>query len=195
MDPRITESMMEKGELPNFSRLHYSRLPTINPSQSPVVWTTIATGVPPSDHGIFDFIQRDPKNYLPYLSMLQLKGFRYLRPVRAKTFWEKASEKEIPSTIIRWPVTFPPAPFKGRILSGLGVPDIRRASMGSAHETELFCTLSLCGHPRTVKRASGGVRALPDRRPDRDNRKRTGRSGVGHCIKERKMNGSHRSFN
>ncbi len=125
MDPRITESMMEKGELPNFSRLHYSRLPTINPSQSPVVWTTIATGVPPSDHGIFDFIHRDPKNYLPYLSMLQLKGFRYLSPVKAKTFWEKASEKEIPSTIIRWPVTFPPAPFKGRILSGLGVPDIR----------------------------------------------------------------------
>jgi predicted AlkP superfamily phosphohydrolase/phosphomutase len=41
-------------------------------------------------------------------------------------FWKIAGQAGIRSTIIRVPATFPPGPFNnGRILSGLGVPDIR----------------------------------------------------------------------
>jgi predicted AlkP superfamily phosphohydrolase/phosphomutase len=128
-DPNIMETMMGRGELPAFARLaeqgYYSRLHTVNPPQSPVVWTSIATGCSPAEHGIFDFLHSDPRTYLPYLSILRQDGFRYKPPYSVRTFWEKASEAGIPSTIIRWPVTFPPKPVQGHILAGLGVPDIR----------------------------------------------------------------------
>lgn len=121
--------MMGAGELPAFASLaangSYRRLKTINPPQSPVVWTTIATGAKPAEHGIFDFLHSDPKTCLPYLSILRREGPRFKPPYSVKTFWEKASDWGIPSTVIRWPVTFPPKPIKGKILAGLGVPDIR----------------------------------------------------------------------
>lgn len=129
LDPNIMESMMGKGQLPNFERLaqkgFYSRLKTTTPPQSPVAWTTIATGCEPAEHGIFDFLTRDPETYLPQLTILQRKGSRYIPPFRVKTFWETASEKGIKSTILRWPLTFPPRKFNGKILAGLGVPDIQ----------------------------------------------------------------------
>lgn len=140
MDPNITETMMDRGELPHFSRLRehgfYSRLATINPPQSPVVWASIATGVNPGEHGVFDFIHRNPKNYLPYLSLLQMNGFRYVNPVKAKPFWEKAAEKGINSVVLKWPVTFPASSTRGTVLAGLGVPDIK----GSLGLYTLFTT-------------------------------------------------------
>ena len=42
---------------------------------------------------------------------------------RGATFWSEAAAR--PATVIRMPVTFPPEPFAdGRLLSGLGVPDL-----------------------------------------------------------------------
>jgi predicted AlkP superfamily phosphohydrolase/phosphomutase len=137
LDPKILESMMRRGELPHFSRLaaegFYSRLGTSMPPQSPVAWSTIATGGNPGQSDVFDFIRRNPKNYLPDLAILRInpknflggKGSMFL-PVRNGTaFWEVVAELGIPSTVVRWPITFPPKNGKSRILSGLGVPDIK----------------------------------------------------------------------
>jgi predicted AlkP superfamily phosphohydrolase/phosphomutase len=139
-DPNIMEAMMGEGELPAFAKLaaegFYSPLKTVNPPQSPVVWTSIATGCIPAEHGIFDFLHSDPETYLPYLSILKCEGARYRSPYNIKTFWESASAAGIPSTIIRWPVTFPPKPVKGNVLAGLGVPDIR----GTLGTYSLFTT-------------------------------------------------------
>jgi hypothetical protein len=69
---------MERGELPNLSHLAkegtYRRLATSMPALSPVAWSTFATGVDPSGHGIFDFIARDPRNYEPSLSSSEVYG-------------------------------------------------------------------------------------------------------------------------
>jgi len=52
--------LIEKGELLNIKRLMddgiYGNLTSIIPSKSPVVWTTIATGRTPADHGITDYL-------------------------------------------------------------------------------------------------------------------------------------------
>lgn len=129
MDPVITEQMMGAGQLPNFERLasqgSYSRLVTINPPQSPVVWASIATGLNPSDHGIYDFIHRDPVSYKPFLSLHRMERGSYLNPVNGSAFWEKTAQQGGGSTILKWPMGFPPRPFAGRMLAGLGVPDIR----------------------------------------------------------------------
>ena len=64
-----------QGDLPNLAALRqqgsYARLSTSNPPQSPVAWCDIGTGTDSGTHGIFDFIQRNQKNYLPELSILK----------------------------------------------------------------------------------------------------------------------------
>lgn len=128
-DPKILENLMGPGELPNFARLaengFYSPLETVFPPQSPVVWTTIATGRAPAEHGIADFLTREPGDYLPKLAILRQGKLGYLRPYPTQTFWERASENGIPATILKWPLTFPATPILGRTLSGLGTPDLR----------------------------------------------------------------------
>lgn len=88
----------------------------------------MATGKNPGKHGIFDFIKRDQKNYMPELSISRpqstIFGTRYKPGFDEKAFWDFTGENNIPTTIIRWPITFSPK-IKGKMLSGLGVPDIR----------------------------------------------------------------------
>jgi predicted AlkP superfamily phosphohydrolase/phosphomutase len=123
------KKMMGAGELPHFSSMAgkgvFQPLATVVPPQSPVVWTTIATGANPSQHGIHDFLTRDHGAYTPKLSILRQGKLGYVRPYATKTFWEIASEKGIPATIIKWPLTFPANPILGTMLTGLGTPDIR----------------------------------------------------------------------
>jgi hypothetical protein len=61
--------MLRAGELPNLAWLArqggYSRVQTTSPAQTPVAWSTFATGVNPGAHGIFDFVRRNPATYLP----------------------------------------------------------------------------------------------------------------------------------
>ena len=137
MDPRLAEHYMQEGDLPNLAALRqqgsYARLSTSNPPQSPVAWCDIGTGTDSGTHGIFDFIQRNQKNYLPELSILKpgrknCSAFGetvFDPPCQAKFFWEYTAAAGIPSYALRWPMTFPPAAGGSTVLSGLGVPDIR----------------------------------------------------------------------
>ncbi len=128
LSPKIIEPMMENNELPNFSRLKnqgsYRRLSTTNPSQSPVAWAGLATGQNPGKNGIFDFIVRDPETYGLDLSLSSIVKGRARRVIKTKCFWQYTSEKKVPTTIITCPVTFPPDKIYGKMLSGMGVPDI-----------------------------------------------------------------------
>lgn len=137
LDPNIMEKLMAAGQLPAFQKLRaegsYRRLATTNPAESPVVWSSIATGKNPGGHGIFDFIHRNPKNYLPELSLSIINprnltnSYRsmFLHPRKSKAFWQTCSEHGVPVTVIRWPVTFPAQKVNGKLLAGLGVPDIQ----------------------------------------------------------------------
>lgn len=137
LDPNIMEKLMAAGQLPTFQKLSaegtYRRLATTNPAESPVVWSSIATGKNPGGHGIFDFIHRNPKNYLPELSLSIINprnltnSYRsmFVHPRKSKAFWQICSEHGVPVTVIRWPVTFPAQKVNGKLLAGLGVPDIQ----------------------------------------------------------------------
>ena len=68
-DARLVEDFMDRGELPELRRLRdegdYARLRPTNPPQTPVSWSTFATGLDPGTTEIFDFLRRDPDSYLP----------------------------------------------------------------------------------------------------------------------------------
>src|SRR4051794_32567000 len=69
VDAHYTEQWMNEGKLPNLAKLRAQGTfrplrPTV-PAQTPVSWSTFSTGIDPGRTGIFDFLRRDPKTYLP----------------------------------------------------------------------------------------------------------------------------------
>ena len=145
LDPDRCEMLMTRGELPHLARLKeegtYRRLGTSMPALSPVAWSTFATGVDPSGHGIFDFISRDPRNYAPSLSSSEVYGrtrmvgfgpFRVpvsrggVRGLRkSRTFWSVLSSHGVRSAVMRVPITFPVEKIDGVMIAGMCVPDLR----------------------------------------------------------------------
>ena len=69
VDAKFTERWMNEGKLPNLARLReqgtFRPLRPTLPAQTPVSWSTFSTGIDPGRTGIFDFLRRDPKTYLP----------------------------------------------------------------------------------------------------------------------------------
>lgn len=132
------EAMLQRGELPNLARLRqagsYSRLRTTYPAQTPVAWSSFATGTNPGGHGIFDFISRDPATYLPDAALSRFErpksAFappRVVNQRKGTPLWQTLSQAGVPSVILRCPCTFPPDELNGRMVSGVGVPDLRGA--------------------------------------------------------------------
>ncbi len=144
MDPKIVNSLMEDDKMPNFKKLADSglgtELQTVFPPQSPVAWTTIATGVNAGKHNIFDFIRRNPDTYMPVLGLFEsentFNGTRYSSFIKKEPFWKKIGEKGISSTVVKWPMTFPSENFNGKSLAGLGVPDVKGFLSGYSLYTE-----------------------------------------------------------
>jgi predicted AlkP superfamily phosphohydrolase/phosphomutase len=133
-DPNFCEKLLEQAKLPNLGNLlekgGYSRFQVTNPPQSEVSWTSIATGLNPGEHGMFDFVHRDPATYALNVSLLptgrNLGGLQFLRPYNARTIFDVAAERGFPSTSLWWPATFPARPESPvQTLPGLGTPDIQ----------------------------------------------------------------------
>ncbi len=145
-DPTIFEQLVEQGKLPNLTKYvaakGYSRFEVTNPPQSEVSWTSIATGLNPGAHGIFDFVHRDPKSYALNVSLLPTKkglaGTQFVPPFSAQTIFDYAVDKGFPATALWWPVTFPArlgSPV--RTFPGLGTPDIHgRLGVGILFSSE-----------------------------------------------------------
>jgi predicted AlkP superfamily phosphohydrolase/phosphomutase len=137
LEPKIVERLLQAGKLPNLAALiatgGYSRVATTYPAQTPVAWSTFATGTNPGGHGIFDFIRRDPQTYLPDIALNRHEQKSSFLPPKAVNlrrgtpFWELLTRTGIPSTVLRCPCTYPPDDLRGRMLSGMGVPDLRGA--------------------------------------------------------------------
>jgi predicted AlkP superfamily phosphohydrolase/phosphomutase len=169
MDPELANRFMGEGKLPNLAKLRdhgtFRPLRTTFPAISPVAWSTFQTGVNPGKHNIYDFLARDLKNYLPYLSSAQISEpkrhlhiGKYSLPLgksevkglrRGTPFWHWLGKAGVFCSVIRVPVTFPPERFPGVLLSGMCVPDLK-GSQG----TFCFCTTRVSSD----KFREGGVR-------------------------------------
>jgi predicted AlkP superfamily phosphohydrolase/phosphomutase len=141
-DPRLASRWMAEGNLPNLAQLTrtgtFEPLGTTNPPESPVAWASFATGLNPGGTGIFDFLKRDPKTYMPALSLVSHTKARFLfglipiEPPKltnerhGEPFYQAAADAGYKTTVIRMPLEFPPTPVPGgELWAGLGVPDVR----------------------------------------------------------------------
>ncbi len=136
------------GRLPSFGRLllggRRAPLETLYPTHSPLIWNTIATGVPPEEHGIEDFyLTQLPRLDVELLRIPQsldlledsLDGLGELRRVpvtsslrRRKAVWNLADEAGLRSAVVGFWASWPPEPLR----HGVVVSD--HASLARRHE-------------------------------------------------------------
>jgi predicted AlkP superfamily phosphohydrolase/phosphomutase len=110
----LLDGYIERGLLPNLARLRAdgvrAPLRSIEPSSSPVIWTTIATGKSPEKHGITYFVRfpaGDTGKPQPVSSTLR----------RGKAIWNILSDRRRDVAIVGWFVTWPVETVDGRMIS------------------------------------------------------------------------------
>ena len=107
-DMGIVDRLIGEGRLPTFARLKrdgaFGRLRSIEPLLSPIVWTTIATGRKPQDHGIFDFIEIGPDGQPTPITSVQRK---------VPALWNVAGQFGRSSGFVGWYASFPAERVKG----------------------------------------------------------------------------------
>ncbi len=107
---------VEAGHLPNLARLiqdgvHADLASTLPPVTSPA-WPTFMTGCNPGKHGVFDFIQPSGANF----SLVNASK------VKQPTIWQQLSNAGYKVGVLNVPVTYPPQPLNGFMISGILSP-------------------------------------------------------------------------
>lgn len=107
---RVLERLWERGELPQLAAIAgrgvFADLAT-DYGASPVIWTTIATGVPPSRHGIADFVVATDSGDVPVSSAAR----------RAPALWEMLTRARRRVAVLGWWATWPAERVDGLIVT------------------------------------------------------------------------------
>jgi predicted AlkP superfamily phosphohydrolase/phosphomutase len=118
-DWSILDDLIARGDLPNVERIigegARGTLLSPRPDHSWAAWPTFLTGMNPGAHGVFDFMERhrtDTGKRDPIFSS----------SIRATTFLETLSDAGHEVRAGNVPVTFPPIPVRGRMISGGSLP-------------------------------------------------------------------------
>lgn len=139
LDPEILTLLMDRGELPHFASLAAAgaRGPaeTLYPTYSPSIWTTIATGKPPREHGVLGFGAwgapgvPQPLQRVPFhtgcghlFQWFNRIGFFRFTPAsatlrRTSTIWEVLANAGRRVGVVNWWASWPATPLDGVIVT------------------------------------------------------------------------------
>lgn len=113
------DALVAAGKLPTFARLkavgRTGILLATPPLLSPIVWTTIATGQWPDDHGILDFMAD-----LPGGAQVPVGSSQRLVPA----VWTLASDAGRSVGVVGWWATWPPEHVRGLVVSDAVAPQL-----------------------------------------------------------------------
>jgi predicted AlkP superfamily phosphohydrolase/phosphomutase len=105
--------LLARGELPNLRRLVEggvrAPLRTMWPTLSPIIWTTIATGVGPMEHGILWFTTPVPGTNRSLLASSNLR--------RTAALWNVLSAARFRVGVVGWWATYPAEAVNGFVIS------------------------------------------------------------------------------
>src|SRR5579885_2034675 len=141
----VLDPMIERELLPNFARVRSEGtrgiLRSTTPPMTPPAWMSIATGLLPAGHGVYDFWGYERKKEGDSLyegsdksdainRVATAKGERptaYVMTHRkgGKAVWNILSEWGKQVVVANVPLTYPPEPVNGIMLSGYMAPDTR----------------------------------------------------------------------
>jgi predicted AlkP superfamily phosphohydrolase/phosphomutase len=105
------------GELPTFKRLQdsgtWGQLQSAIPYVTPLIWSTILTGTNAGRHGVFDFWQRGADGRLAEVDR---------RSIKQPCLWDMFAASGLRSGFFNVPLTYPPPPIPGFVISGQDAP-------------------------------------------------------------------------
>lgn len=117
-DWQLLDRLMKEGRLPNLSAIVAGGrtwdLHSFEPLASPLIWTTIATGRTPVDHGVADFQEIDPKTR----TRIPISG----RSRKVPALWNVASAKGLKVGVVGWWATWPAEKVDGFLVSDRAAP-------------------------------------------------------------------------
>ena len=132
-DWQTIDPLIAAGRLPAFAALKAAGgVGTMRPEPpllSPIIWTTIATGRRPEDHGVLDFMVDQAGGPMPVSG-----GAR-----RTKALWEIFSDAGRPVLVSGWWATWPADRVRGVVVSDrVAVPHLRLdpTDVGLVHPAE-----------------------------------------------------------
>ena len=114
----ILKPQMQAGAMPALQRLmagggHGILRSTLPPITGPA-WRTFATGCNPGKHGVIDFVEFDRRT-----RRVRVKD---VSSVPVPTFWDELGRQGKRVGIMGVPMTYPPRPVNGFLLTGLMTP-------------------------------------------------------------------------
>lgn len=113
----IIEPLVAAGELSNVKELmdcgYAGDLESVTPPVSAPAWASFSTGTNPGKHGIYDFMEFDSQYNRRWLSSSDKQ---------ATPFWEILNDNGVDTGIFKVPLTYPPTPVDGFIVSGFPTP-------------------------------------------------------------------------
>lgn len=117
-DWTLLDRLMREGRLPNLSAVVANGrtwdLSSYQPMASPLIWTTIATGRTPVDHGVGDFqeIDRETRARIPVTG----------RSRKVPAIWNVASARGVKVGVVGWWATWPAEKVNGFLVSDRAAP-------------------------------------------------------------------------
>jgi predicted AlkP superfamily phosphohydrolase/phosphomutase/tetratricopeptide (TPR) repeat protein len=143
-DWKIIQPLIDSGEMPTLKKFLeegvYGNISTIDPPLSPILWTSIATGKLPEQHGILNFVEPDNINGgIKPVSTLSRKS---------KAIWNILNQSGLTSNVIGWWPSNPAEPINGIMVSNLfqksdkSPDDPWPIMQGSVHPKELENTFA-----------------------------------------------------
>ncbi|NIN70134.1 MAG: hypothetical protein GTO63_36740 [Anaerolineae bacterium] len=121
MTPQLVEPWMKEGKLPNLARMAqegaYGRLLSTLPPASPQAWSSFLTGKNPGKHGVFGFTHRKQDSQTWTLTTAKDRVGPDLGHLISS--WGSGAG------LLLVPLTYPPQPVNGFVVSGMGTPGSR----------------------------------------------------------------------
>ncbi len=117
----LIEPWVKQGYLPNFKKFMeegtYCKLKGLVPTMSFSAWTSLATGVNPGKHNIFDYIEDKKDSYDVDLVSSENR--------KCKAIWNYLNDHNKKAGIINMPATYPAEKLDGFMISGMLAPDVK----------------------------------------------------------------------
>jgi predicted AlkP superfamily phosphohydrolase/phosphomutase len=125
---KLLDAMIDAGVMPRLGALRERGaegvLQSTVPTYTPPAWTSAATGVNPGRHGIYGFME----GHAQYAS----QGLMHSGRIKAATIWEVANDQGVRTGIFNLPLTYPPRPLDGWMVSGMLTPGYGEKRTGFA---------------------------------------------------------------
>jgi predicted AlkP superfamily phosphohydrolase/phosphomutase/tetratricopeptide (TPR) repeat protein len=150
-DWKIINPLMDAGEMPALQSLVENgvcgNIATLDPPLSPMLWTSIATGMRPHKHGILGFLEPDASG----------KNLRqtHITSRKVKAIWNILNQEGKKSNVIGWWPSHPAEPINGTMISNF----FQTANF--ADEWNNWDLKEGCVHPSTMHETFAELRVHP----------------------------------